>query len=49
MIPESGHPPRQPRSEVAPQAVASPSFGPSTIPKTYSQYPRHRACFVLCN
>lgn len=49
MMPESGHPPRQPRSEVVPQAVASPSLGPSTISKTYSQYPRHRAYFVLCN
>lgn len=49
VIPDNGHPPRQPRSEVAPQAVASPFLGPSMIPKTYSQYPRHRAYFVSCN
>jgi hypothetical protein len=48
-IPDNGHPPRQPRSEVAPQAVASPSLGPSMISKTYSQYPRHRTYFASCN
>jgi hypothetical protein len=47
--PDNGHPPRQPRSDVAPQAVASPSSGPSMISKTYSQYPRHRAYFASCN
>ncbi|KAI0279835.1 hypothetical protein BGY98DRAFT_394528 [Russula aff. rugulosa BPL654] len=39
--PDNGHPPRQPRSDVAPQAVPSPSLGSSIISKTYSQYPRH--------
>ncbi len=49
MIPDNGHPPRLPRSEVAPQAVALPSLGQSMISKTYPQYPRHRAYFALCN
>lgn len=49
MIPDNGHPPRQPRSEVGPQAVASPPLGPGTISKTYSQYPRHRAYSMSCN
>jgi hypothetical protein len=47
--PDNGHPPRQPRSDVAPQAVPSPSLGSSIISKTYSQYPRHRAYFASCN
>jgi len=46
--PDSGYPPRQPRSDVTPQAVASPSLGPSVISKTYSQYARHRAYFASC-
>ena len=49
MVPDNGHPPRQPRSEVAPQAMGSPPLGPSMISKTYSQYPRHRAYFASCN
>lgn len=46
--PDDGHPPRQPRSDVAPQAVPSPSLGPS-ISKNYSQYPRHCAYFASCS
>jgi hypothetical protein len=42
MMADNGHQLRQPRLEVVPQAVASPSLGPSMISKAYPQYPRHR-------
>jgi hypothetical protein len=42
MILDSGHPPRQPRSEVAMQAMASTSLVQIMSPRPYSQYHRHR-------
>lgn len=45
LLPDNGHLPRQPRSDVAPQAVPSPSLGPSMITKN----PRYRAYFASCN
>jgi hypothetical protein len=42
MILESGHPPRQPRSEAAMQSMAPASLGRIMTPRSYSQYHRNR-------
>ncbi|KAI0293420.1 hypothetical protein BC826DRAFT_382411 [Russula brevipes] len=42
LILDTGHPPRQPRSDAAPQATPSMSLGQSMVPKNYPQYHRHQ-------
>lgn len=49
MIPDGGHPPRQPRSEAALQAMPSASLGQGMTPKAYPQYHRHREYFMSCD
>ena len=48
MIPDNGHPPRQPRSGLAMQAMAPVPLGQNMTPKAYPQYHRHREYFAFC-
>lgn len=49
MMPDNGHPPRQPRSVLTMQAMAPMPLSQTITPKTYPQYHRYRECFAFCN
>jgi hypothetical protein len=47
MVPDSNHPPRQPRSGLTLQMMGSAPFAQSMSPKTYPQYHRYREYFAF--